>query len=373
MPGVNVTIDDTHGDSVTGALPVYSPVNAWKDGTNCSECSVKPDPTLARQGSWRDTTQVANDTTPHSVTLAFNGTAAYVYCILDDKKTSFVTRTDLLFSIDGQRVGSFVHEPSNRTSGNGLMYDVPVYVNTSLPSGSHTLVISTNGSANSSLLLFDYMTYTQDPNVTSAGPSSSSPTASASLSKTSKVPVLPIVLGITLGLVFLLLSAFLFLCCRRRRMNRNQHIPSNSGTEAPPPKPTRSFPKLYVPAPSVQVHSPRFVVTTATPISSRPGTGQTRLLRSSHSAEESDVITGLTPARSPKSSPGRAESILSDATTASFYPASHMFGTTPPEDTPLSVPRISHPYALHPGAGVTANGSIRVQKGTYEPNTRSFR
>lgn len=83
-----------------------------------------------------------------------------MYCILDDKKTSFVTRTDILFSIDGQRAGSFVHEPSNRTSGNGLMYDVPVYVNTSLASGSHTLVISTNGSANSSLLLFDYMTYT---------------------------------------------------------------------------------------------------------------------------------------------------------------------------------------------------------------------
>ena len=39
---VNRTIDDQFGDSVTGALPVYSPENIWTQGNQCS-CFAQPD------------------------------------------------------------------------------------------------------------------------------------------------------------------------------------------------------------------------------------------------------------------------------------------------------------------------------------------
>jgi hypothetical protein len=86
------------------------------------------------------------------------GTAAYVYCIIDDIPTTFTTRTDLRFFIDGDQVGTYVHEPTGTTQG-GYIYDVPVYINTTLDNREHTLVISTNSDFDSSLLLFDRVEY----------------------------------------------------------------------------------------------------------------------------------------------------------------------------------------------------------------------
>jgi hypothetical protein len=39
---VNVTIDDTFGDPKTGAQVTYFP-DGWNNGTNCSECTARPD------------------------------------------------------------------------------------------------------------------------------------------------------------------------------------------------------------------------------------------------------------------------------------------------------------------------------------------
>lgn len=38
----NRTIDDELGDSVTGALPTYSPQNVWTQGSTCASCFSKP-------------------------------------------------------------------------------------------------------------------------------------------------------------------------------------------------------------------------------------------------------------------------------------------------------------------------------------------
>ena len=53
---VNVTIDDTFGDELTGARITYTPQGAWNFGQNCTECTAMPDPSLARNGTWHDGT-----------------------------------------------------------------------------------------------------------------------------------------------------------------------------------------------------------------------------------------------------------------------------------------------------------------------------
>jgi hypothetical protein len=40
---INRTIDDQFGDSVTGAVPIYSPGNVWTQGNVCTGCVAQPD------------------------------------------------------------------------------------------------------------------------------------------------------------------------------------------------------------------------------------------------------------------------------------------------------------------------------------------
>jgi hypothetical protein len=54
---VNVTIDDTKGDSLTGALVVYAPLNAWNDRANCNDsCPIQPDETMLNDQTWHGST-----------------------------------------------------------------------------------------------------------------------------------------------------------------------------------------------------------------------------------------------------------------------------------------------------------------------------
>ncbi|RPD81596.1 hypothetical protein L226DRAFT_2338 [Lentinus tigrinus ALCF2SS1-7] len=78
------------------------------------------------------------------------------------------------FFIDGILVGNFVQPPTGDTT---YQYNVPVYVNESLPSGSHTIaIVNGHPSGNQSLTLLDRIVYTQD--ITSSGNSTSSLTPS---------------------------------------------------------------------------------------------------------------------------------------------------------------------------------------------------
>lgn len=71
---VNVTIDDTYGDSVTGLQPIYSPSvtdNTWT--ASCTNCFVVPNPTFAYDGTWHHATDGHAGITGLTVTFSFNG------------------------------------------------------------------------------------------------------------------------------------------------------------------------------------------------------------------------------------------------------------------------------------------------------------
>ena len=56
---VNRTIDDFYGDSVTGALPVYSPSDGWTSGNTCVGCrfnSSIADVNKTFDKTWHDAT-----------------------------------------------------------------------------------------------------------------------------------------------------------------------------------------------------------------------------------------------------------------------------------------------------------------------------
>ncbi|KAJ7923044.1 hypothetical protein B0H13DRAFT_2185293 [Mycena leptocephala] len=177
---VNVTIDDTKGDSLTGALVVYAPLNAWNDRANCNNsCPIQPDETMLNDQTWHGSTFSANSK-PHAnvpliASVSFNGSAVYVFCALDGN-------IDATFYLDGVQVGTLLRtavEPA------GYEYNVPVYANPSIPQGQHTLVMQ-NGRPNGiqSLMILDSIVYTYD-NDPSAASQVDGPVASSSSSSSS--------------------------------------------------------------------------------------------------------------------------------------------------------------------------------------------
>jgi hypothetical protein len=69
-------IDDQFGDSVTGALPVYLPVDQWSYGPTCSACYLEKYASLDTgdvfRGSWHETT--LNPGSPQTtLSLSFTG------------------------------------------------------------------------------------------------------------------------------------------------------------------------------------------------------------------------------------------------------------------------------------------------------------
>ncbi|KDQ64448.1 hypothetical protein JAAARDRAFT_28078 [Jaapia argillacea MUCL 33604] len=151
----NRTIDDQFGDQVTALVPVYSPATAWKQGANCTDCLVNPLVSQAFKGTWHQGLHTAGDVESTVVTVSFRGTAVYAYCVLANTISYSNTPTNLNFRLNNTIVGTFVHTPDASTT---FIYNVPVYVNTSIPNGLHTFEIEATG--NTSLVMFDYLTYT---------------------------------------------------------------------------------------------------------------------------------------------------------------------------------------------------------------------
>lgn len=217
----NRTIDDEYGDEVTGLVPGYSPAAAWKQGSTCTSCYIHADTNQAYRGTWHDSTHTPGDAEPRIISLSFNGTAIYAYCILANTVQYTTTLTNLTFRLDGQGVGkNFVHVPTTSTD---FQYNVPVYANESIANGQHLLEIEATGDTNSSLVLFDYATYTfdSDPVVSTTSSQSSQPTASSpppSETRSSKHSnigaIVGGVVGGVLGLSLLVLGIFLY--SRRR-------------------------------------------------------------------------------------------------------------------------------------------------------------
>ncbi|KAI0673889.1 hypothetical protein C8Q78DRAFT_658566 [Trametes maxima] len=196
---VNRTIDDKSGDSVSGALPVYSPDGAWADGSICSTCNIFPqgtshmgpgiavEPSKTFRSSWHDSTYHPG-LGPSTITVKFTGEAVYVYNLIANNIAQTTTVTNLTFSLDDMLVGNFFHQPDE--NAHSLVYNVTVYANTSLSHSPHTLVISAGG-ATDSLVLFDYIVYTIDEAAADALPTSIMSQSSGIVHQTSSSPTLP--------------------------------------------------------------------------------------------------------------------------------------------------------------------------------------
>ncbi|KAJ6501603.1 hypothetical protein C8R47DRAFT_923728, partial [Mycena vitilis] len=160
---VNATIDDTTGDSLTGAFVTYTPPDAWNSGATCGNaCAVKPDISKLNGGTWHDSTFSFNGgphpNVPLSATVSFNGSAVYVFCAMSRSSVSPPGAVDITFLLDGVAVDGYT-EPAMGSAG--FEYDVPMFAKESLPSGMHTLTVQNGRQGGStSLMILDSIVYT---------------------------------------------------------------------------------------------------------------------------------------------------------------------------------------------------------------------
>ncbi|KAF8891361.1 hypothetical protein BD779DRAFT_1670977 [Infundibulicybe gibba] len=235
----NRTIDDTLGDSVSHVRPVYSPSQGgiWEDAT-CKGCRIAPDASKAFQGTWTAATYNPG-LKAISIDLAFKGTAIYVFFILgNDAGAGITTRTECDFILDGDRVSSFRHTPSQSKA---LEYNALAFSTANLPNIDHKLSIVTANKSYSVFVNFDYAIYTAEDEVTSSSSSSLSSSSSSPLStpgpasasdqpqpsglstanaSRNGTPIGPIIGGICGGLAFVGALVILLLVCYRRRRHQ---------------------------------------------------------------------------------------------------------------------------------------------------------
>ena len=244
---VNITIDDTFGDSTTGAVPAYS-INghAWNAGSptesaNCGGCNIYSSLLNLSQvlyGTWHDTTPTTSDL-PTTVTVQFIGSAVYVFNILPNTLPATTTLANISFSIDGEHVGNFTRSPK---SGTAILYNQLVYQNTTLNYGPHILAMTPSSD---SLIIFDYLLYTAQANDTtssstpdgssqssssSSGQPASTTTPGGSVRPSSSRTLVGVIVGAVLGGIAFLLGAAMgvFVLCRRRRHLRITPMPTSS-------------------------------------------------------------------------------------------------------------------------------------------------
>ncbi|KAI0712852.1 hypothetical protein C8T65DRAFT_574483 [Cerioporus squamosus] len=156
---VNVTVDDTFGNSEENLKIVYQPVGSWSAGVDCTNCEAHLDTTQVYNGTWHDTTYFSDDppSSPLSASLTFDGVAIYVFCIVTRSSTNPFGNSDMTFYMDGVEVDRFVQPPNGDPA---YQYSFPVYVNESIPSGGHTFML-VNGRAGgqTALTLLDYIVF----------------------------------------------------------------------------------------------------------------------------------------------------------------------------------------------------------------------
>ena len=78
-----------------------------------------------------------------------------MYCVIANASTDPTASTGLSFAIDGEQMGTFqLPLDTNAT----CLYDVPVYVNESMPAGQHTFTLTDDGAGeHTALALLDYI------------------------------------------------------------------------------------------------------------------------------------------------------------------------------------------------------------------------
>ncbi|GJE89322.1 hypothetical protein PsYK624_054210 [Phanerochaete sordida] len=174
---VNVTVDDQNLDPVTEESISYE--GPWDRQPGCLECTAKPDPLRAYDGTWHDASFDVNSSSQLIVpnaTFSFIGTAIYVFGMVDNSYG-----IELVFYLDDKPSGSYTRPPS---TDQAFTFSQTYFWAEGLPHTTHVLKMQ-NGrpeTAQQSVVLFDYLVYTRDDgdNESSAAPSSD-PAASSSL------------------------------------------------------------------------------------------------------------------------------------------------------------------------------------------------
>ena len=236
----NITIDD---QEVGSQAPSYAPSGDWATGQTCATCALNSsiiDVSRTFDRSWHDSTYHPGSA-PGVITATFTGTAVYVFNIIANNFGGITTFTNLTFYIDNELVGSYKHTPTNDSS---ILYQVPVYTNSSLANQEHFLRIVNGGGPNASLILFDFIAYTTNATSTSISTSSSlgllsratsdsvsgtpsNTAASAQSASSSSPPIGAIVGGVVGGVGGLVLIGLAVLYCLRRRPNDEPEDLSN--------------------------------------------------------------------------------------------------------------------------------------------------
>ncbi|KAF7310029.1 hypothetical protein MIND_00375800 [Mycena indigotica] len=177
------TIDDTDGDSETGAVPSYSPPNHFSLNSNCPDCTYHPDAGKSFKNTWHDTSQV--DGQVMSVSFSFTGTSVSIFCTLVNRQSSATPlgATHLALMVDGASHGVFDHSPDGSAD---FAYQQQVFHVPNLANVQHNVVLSTNN-AQGSYMAFDYASYTFDDGVNPNPPPPPPPTGKTTTDTTTVV------------------------------------------------------------------------------------------------------------------------------------------------------------------------------------------
>ncbi|TFY53521.1 hypothetical protein EVJ58_g9405 [Rhodofomes roseus] len=113
------------------------------------------------RNSWHDNTMSASASSANTISVSFNGTAVWVYCVTSQKanSTAMITGTNIQFELDGEKVNSpYDYASTNQqATTSDFNYNVVVYSNKLLANKEHTLVMTMQPS---SWIAFDWLQYT---------------------------------------------------------------------------------------------------------------------------------------------------------------------------------------------------------------------
>ncbi|KIK61855.1 hypothetical protein GYMLUDRAFT_42271 [Collybiopsis luxurians FD-317 M1] len=229
--GVNRSIDDTLGDSVTGQRPTYLPSTSgvWEDNT-CSGCALAPPISSAFQDTYTAATYNP-DLKNISISFDFTGTAIYIFLILaNDPDPGISASTAVNITLDGKLTDTFTHTPNSSDRAFLFNESALAFSKTGMKNISHQMVISTSGLNSNYYLNFDYALYTFQGATTttlsssvSPTPSSSSSSLSSSSSSSSSTPIGAIVGGVVGGIATVAILAAGLFYCRRRHKRAEQY------------------------------------------------------------------------------------------------------------------------------------------------------
>ncbi|KLO13081.1 hypothetical protein SCHPADRAFT_382079 [Schizopora paradoxa] len=169
---INITIDDSSADPLTGVKIVYGVENQAGHGDwvsvvdqNCTGCLAQPDAAQAFDHSWHDSSYSIEKGFFPFAWVTFTGSAVYVMGIVIasmERTSTSLNNTRLTFEIDGEDQGTYLHIASIGPE-TVFSYNTLVFAKDDLPYGFHniTILVGNSTPARDSLCLLDRIIYTR--------------------------------------------------------------------------------------------------------------------------------------------------------------------------------------------------------------------